>query len=504
MNSSSVVSASTSAARRLRRLSTVVSSRVASTRTMASSSVSLSSANISSSSGGGSYIPTTLAKGSPASTSIPFCCQRRFMGSGGGSRGARGHGWWVNYRAGKGGRHLQGTYSHLDLESMAEWNDAVLGMGRKLAYLDVRVEALADDNNNDNSSDNNNNNNNNTNGNDFSPTSRESTTDYMLWSLLTTLVWVAEISLRAAFPKIDTVLVVFNHDEEHLPDDDEAPLQSCSADGTRNEDSHEDGMPGARPLFLHSATAETRSVVTIERVVQKRSLKQRVVIVTELLLAVFFGIETVGDCWNFWHSRRSSSRIGDTDDYVYREDDQYYDHDYYDYDYDDNDDDEGGKFYQQQADVWVSVLAYAYMTYETYHAYRRSTTTQREIERSLSTVSQSQQRPSQRQQRGRDATVTAATTVATTATATTPPLEVMVHGIRPQDPASASASTSTSSALSLDPKHKAGKDIEPMVTACLAESCSDVTPDENDGNSSNNSSNNNNNNNDNNNDNGKA
>jgi len=72
------------------------------------------------------------------------------MGSGGGSRGARGHGWWVNYRAGKGGRHLQGTYSHLDLESMAEWNDAVLGMGRKLAYLDVRVEALADDNNNNN------------------------------------------------------------------------------------------------------------------------------------------------------------------------------------------------------------------------------------------------------------------------------------------------------------------------------------------------------------------
>lgn len=68
------------------------------------------------------------------------------MGSGGGTRGARGHGWWVNYRAGKGGRHLQGTYSHLDSDSMAEWNDAVFKLGRKLAYLDVKIESLADDN----------------------------------------------------------------------------------------------------------------------------------------------------------------------------------------------------------------------------------------------------------------------------------------------------------------------------------------------------------------------
>ena len=74
------------------------------------------------------------------------------MGSGGGARGARGHGWWVNYRAGKGGRHLQGTYSHLDLDDMAEWNDAVFALGSQLAYLDVKLESLAgiDDNSDDN------------------------------------------------------------------------------------------------------------------------------------------------------------------------------------------------------------------------------------------------------------------------------------------------------------------------------------------------------------------
>eukprot|EP00534_Pseudo-nitzschia_fraudulenta_P009726 CAMPEP_0201153036 /NCGR_PEP_ID=MMETSP0851-20130426/13574_1 /ASSEMBLY_ACC=CAM_ASM_000631 /TAXON_ID=183588 /ORGANISM="Pseudo-nitzschia fraudulenta, Strain WWA7" /LENGTH=353 /DNA_ID=CAMNT_0047430171 /DNA_START=131 /DNA_END=1192 /DNA_ORIENTATION=- len=81
---------------------------------------------------------------------------RRSFGSGGGTRGARGHGWWVNYRAGKGGRHLQGTYSHLDVEAMEEWNDAIYSLGSTMAYLDVRVEALggggggADEGNNNN------------------------------------------------------------------------------------------------------------------------------------------------------------------------------------------------------------------------------------------------------------------------------------------------------------------------------------------------------------------
>jgi cyclophilin family peptidyl-prolyl cis-trans isomerase len=49
----------------------------------------------------------------------------------------------VNYRAGKGGQHLQGTYSHLDLDEMASWNDAVFLLGSRKAYLDVKLEALA-------------------------------------------------------------------------------------------------------------------------------------------------------------------------------------------------------------------------------------------------------------------------------------------------------------------------------------------------------------------------
>ena len=58
-----------------------------------------------------------------------------------GSRGARGHGWYVKYRAGEGGRHLQGEYH--DRPSPQEcqaWNTAVLGLGSVRVYMDLVVE----------------------------------------------------------------------------------------------------------------------------------------------------------------------------------------------------------------------------------------------------------------------------------------------------------------------------------------------------------------------------
>lgn len=67
------------------------------------------------------------------------------MGSGGGARGARGHGWWVNYRQGKGGRHLQGEYSDRTVEELQAWNDAVFSLGSQLAYMDIQTEAVVMD-----------------------------------------------------------------------------------------------------------------------------------------------------------------------------------------------------------------------------------------------------------------------------------------------------------------------------------------------------------------------
>jgi cyclophilin family peptidyl-prolyl cis-trans isomerase len=75
----------------------------------------------------------------------PIPAGARSFGSGGGSRGARGHGWWINYREGKGGRHLQGEYSHLNIEELKAWNDAVFSLGSQFVYMDVLVEPLHQD-----------------------------------------------------------------------------------------------------------------------------------------------------------------------------------------------------------------------------------------------------------------------------------------------------------------------------------------------------------------------
>jgi cyclophilin family peptidyl-prolyl cis-trans isomerase len=76
-------------------------------------------------------------------TALELCKEStRSFGSGGGTRGTRGHGWWINYRAGKGGRHLQGEYSHIDVEAQKAWNDAIFSLGSQLAYVDIQMEPL--------------------------------------------------------------------------------------------------------------------------------------------------------------------------------------------------------------------------------------------------------------------------------------------------------------------------------------------------------------------------
>lgn len=65
-----------------------------------------------------------------------------------GTRGARGHGWLRKYRAGLGGRHLQGRWHWRDIDELNEVNDMVFAMNESLgddskipteAYLDLSV-----------------------------------------------------------------------------------------------------------------------------------------------------------------------------------------------------------------------------------------------------------------------------------------------------------------------------------------------------------------------------
>jgi len=65
-----------------------------------------------------------------------------------GTRGARGHGWLKKYRAGLGGRHLQGRWHFRDVDELNAVNDQVFSMNDALnkednipteAYLDISV-----------------------------------------------------------------------------------------------------------------------------------------------------------------------------------------------------------------------------------------------------------------------------------------------------------------------------------------------------------------------------
>lgn len=58
-----------------------------------------------------------------------------------GSRGSRGHGWFVKYRSGRGGRHLQGEYFDRESPELCQtWNDAILQLGSQRVYMDVVME----------------------------------------------------------------------------------------------------------------------------------------------------------------------------------------------------------------------------------------------------------------------------------------------------------------------------------------------------------------------------
>lgn len=58
-----------------------------------------------------------------------------------GTRGARGHGWYQNYRDGKGGRHLQGEYYDArNLDECRAWNESILAMGSTSVYMNVVLE----------------------------------------------------------------------------------------------------------------------------------------------------------------------------------------------------------------------------------------------------------------------------------------------------------------------------------------------------------------------------
>jgi len=85
--------------------------------------------------------PLTAAASQQQQQHYCFQQQRSFARGEGGSRGARGHGWYVKYRSGRGGRHLQGEYVDRESpEQMAAWNESILALGSQRVYMDITME----------------------------------------------------------------------------------------------------------------------------------------------------------------------------------------------------------------------------------------------------------------------------------------------------------------------------------------------------------------------------
>merc|ERR1711935_802941 len=96
---------------------------------------------------------------------------------------------------------------------------------------------------------------------------------YLVWSLLTTLVWVVEISLRAAFPGLDTVLVVAAPASTPTGSDEEEQVPGVAHNKNTTTTTMNNNNSKNNPLQLRRTFTAEDSVVTLETIVQKRSKK---------------------------------------------------------------------------------------------------------------------------------------------------------------------------------------------------------------------------------------
>lgn len=80
-----------------------------------------------------------LQRSSKSTTTLVL--HRSFSSGGGGTRGSRGHGWFVKYRQGLGGRHLQGEYYDApSLEEKQEWNDSIFQYGTEQVQVTMELD----------------------------------------------------------------------------------------------------------------------------------------------------------------------------------------------------------------------------------------------------------------------------------------------------------------------------------------------------------------------------
>ncbi|KAG7340503.1 hypothetical protein IV203_024046 [Nitzschia inconspicua] len=133
--------------------------------------------------------------------------------------------------------------------------------------------------------------------------SGRATVEYLVWSLFTTVVWIVEVALRTAFPSA----VHINKTDNFQSD---AKTADLLYDESRTQQHHEQSQP--------------------QEANQQR--RRTAILVMELMLAIFFLVESIFDCLH-WKAR-------------VKEDD----------------------VLGEEVSIWINSLGYMYMSYESFIA----------------------------------------------------------------------------------------------------------------------------------------
>jgi hypothetical protein len=162
------------------------------------------------------------------------------------------------------------------------------------------------------------------------------TVEYLVWSLVTTIIWIVEVVLRTAFPPEITTISSPENGDEILKTPTDVSNVFENEFRIAQVQQHQQSIEKEAKENFNLGCVNCESTFQQQRLdpIQQRR-RRRGILVVELLLAIFFFVESAFDCWN-WKARIAEDDV-----------------------------------FGEEVDIWISILGYLYMSYETYKAISR-------------------------------------------------------------------------------------------------------------------------------------
>jgi hypothetical protein len=175
------------------------------------------------------------------------------------------------------------------------------------------------------------------------------TIEYLIWSLSTTVIWIIEVALHAIYPP-------HQHQNQQMEDNDNTNDDAVLVYNQQHDDDDDDDDDDLKkPNQQQSQEGGGGGEIEEPSQSEQQQHTQRIsVLMIELILALFFLIESIVDCIHWKKSLKESN------------------------------------FVSQEIDIWMNTIAYTYMTYKTYKLSTATTV----MVATLNVTKQQQQQPS--------------------------------------------------------------------------------------------------------------